>query len=172
MKTKAPVHFQGPPVYPFHAVCRAIHLSGKQTGEKFSLMEATMPSGGDGGLHAHSYEHESLHVLAGELEATNEKDLTLLGPRESCFEPRNTPRRLGDRGAVATRAFLIDAPAAFDAFLRNDGSLFASEQMLESIPNEMEIRNVLELAGQFGVQLRKPPENHLEFAAEQPQSMC
>ena len=45
-------------------------LSSEDTGGQFSLIEGLMPPGGDGGLHLHANEDESMHLLEGELEVT------------------------------------------------------------------------------------------------------
>ena len=45
-------------------------LSSEDTGGQFSLIEGLMPPGGDGGLHLHANEDESMHLLDGELEVT------------------------------------------------------------------------------------------------------
>jgi hypothetical protein len=36
------------------------------------MIRATMPAGGDGDLHMHTREDESLHLRTGELEVTND----------------------------------------------------------------------------------------------------
>ena len=45
-------------------------LSSEDTGGQFSLIGGLMPPGGDGGLHLHANEDESMHLLEGELEVT------------------------------------------------------------------------------------------------------
>jgi len=54
--------------YVFLGVPMTIHLSGEQTGGQFTLIEGTMPPGGDGGLHVHMQEDETMHLLEGELD--------------------------------------------------------------------------------------------------------
>jgi hypothetical protein len=50
MISKKPLYVQQPLSYVFLGVTMQIHLSGAQTGDEFSLIGATMPPGGDGGL--------------------------------------------------------------------------------------------------------------------------
>ena len=54
----------------FLGVRMKIFLSSKDTGGQFSRIEGLMPPGGDGGLHLHTNEDESMHLLEGELEVT------------------------------------------------------------------------------------------------------
>jgi len=61
-----PVHSRCPEAYMFLGVRMKILLSAKETGGQFSLIEGVMPPGGDGGLHLHATEDESMHLLEGE----------------------------------------------------------------------------------------------------------
>ena len=70
MTSKKPLYVQHPPLYVFLGVTMQIHLSGVQTGDEFSLIGATMPPGGDGGLHLHTREDESVHLIEGCLDVT------------------------------------------------------------------------------------------------------
>src|SRR5258708_3320271 len=65
-----PVHTRYPEAYTFLGVRMKILLSSKDTGGQFSLIEGLMPPGGDGGLHLHANEDESMHLLEGQLEVT------------------------------------------------------------------------------------------------------
>jgi hypothetical protein len=52
-----------PKVFVFLEVQMKILLSSADTGGQFSLVEGTMPPGGNGGLHIHLREDESMHLL-------------------------------------------------------------------------------------------------------------
>ena len=62
-----------PSKYVFLGVPITIHLSGEQTGGQFTLIEGTMPAGGDGGLHAHRREDETMYLLDGELDVDDRR---------------------------------------------------------------------------------------------------
>lgn len=70
MISKKPLYVQQPLSYVFLGVTMQIELSGVQTGDEFSLIRATMPPGGDDGLHLHTREDESVHLPEGCLDAT------------------------------------------------------------------------------------------------------
>src|SRR5258707_484295 len=69
-----PVHTRYPEAYTFLGVRMKILLSSKDTGGQFSLIEGLMPPGGDGGLHLHANEDESMHLLEGQLEVTSRNE--------------------------------------------------------------------------------------------------
>jgi hypothetical protein len=73
-----PVHTRSPEAYMFLGVRMKALLSSKDTGGQFSLIEGFMPLGGDGGLHLHANEDESMHLLEGELEVTSVTKSSLL----------------------------------------------------------------------------------------------
>jgi hypothetical protein len=96
---KEPVDVRNPRTFVFLGVTMA-NLSGTETGEEFSLIEATLPPGGDGRLDLYSREDEP-YLLIGALDVS-------VGDR--AFIPhwlRNTDARL-------TRALLMNTPSTFD----------------------------------------------------------
>jgi mannose-6-phosphate isomerase-like protein (cupin superfamily) len=98
-----------------------ILLSSKDTGGQFSLIEGLMPPGGDGGLHLHANEDESMHLLEGELEVTIGDKKFSLASGESYFAPRNVPHRLRNRSQTPVRSILLTTPGGFDAFISQAG---------------------------------------------------
>jgi quercetin dioxygenase-like cupin family protein len=80
MFSKKPLFVQQPPSYVFLGVTMRIHLSGAQTGGEFSMIGATMPPGGDGGLQVHTREDESVHLLDGCLDVTVAEETFTLQP--------------------------------------------------------------------------------------------
>jgi len=93
-----------------------IHLSGAQTGGEFSLIEAFMLSGGDGGRHIHTNEDETIHIVFGQLEVTVGNEKFTLKAGETSFAPRNIPHRIQNKGKVEARAFLINTPGVIRPF--------------------------------------------------------
>src|SRR5260370_10778631 len=104
------VHNVNPKVFVLLGVQMKILLSSSDTGGQFSLVEGTVPPGGDGGLHAHLREDESMHLLEGRLEVTIGDKAFDLRPGESYFAPRGIPHRLRNRGNIPPPAFVIISP--------------------------------------------------------------
>src|SRR5260221_3511774 len=115
------VHAQSPEAYIFLGVRVKILLSSKDSGGQFSLIEGLMPPGGDGGLHLHTNEDESMHLLEGELEVTIGDRKFLLSSGESYFAPRNVPHRIRNRSQTPARSLLLTTPGGFDAFISQAG---------------------------------------------------
>jgi len=104
MISKKPLYVQQPSSYVFLGFTMQIHLSGVQTGDEFSLIGATMPPGGDGGLHMHTREDESVHLLEGCLDVTIGEETFTMQAGQTYFAPRNIPHRLRNIGNVPARA--------------------------------------------------------------------
>src|SRR5258708_35972098 len=112
-----PVHTRYPEAYTFLGVRMKILLSSKDTGGQFSLIEGLMPPGGDGGLHLHANEAESMHLLGGQLEVTIGDAKFSLASGESYFAPRNVPQRLRNRRHTPARSLLLTPPGGFEAVI-------------------------------------------------------
>jgi mannose-6-phosphate isomerase-like protein (cupin superfamily) len=156
MPVTTPIHITNAPTYIFLGVPMTIHLSGAQTGGEFSLIEATMFPGGDGGLHMHTREDETLHMLEGELHVTVGDENFVLKAGESYFGPRNVPHRLRNLGAVPARAMLINTPASFDEFVRQAG-IPAGAPPPSGPPTPEQMQQLLALAQSFGITVLAPP---------------
>jgi mannose-6-phosphate isomerase-like protein (cupin superfamily) len=158
MISKKPLYVQQPLSYVFLGVTMQIHLSGEQTGGEFSLIGATMPPGGDGGLHVHTREDESVHLLEGCLEATIGEETFTMRAGQTYFAPRNIPHRLKNTGVVPARALLINTPGTFDRFVRMAGTPVSQDASTPRFPDPEQIQRLLRLAEEFGIRILAAPE--------------
>ena len=153
------LHLSQPASYLFLGVRMDIHVPGLQTGGQFSLIEAFMPPGGDGGLHVHTLEDETLHVISGELQVTIGDQQFDLKAGETSFGPRNIPHRVRNNGDQEARVFLINTPGTFDRFVELAGIPAAVAATMEpGPPTPEQVQQLLALAQQFGVTVLAPPE--------------
>jgi mannose-6-phosphate isomerase-like protein (cupin superfamily) len=153
------VHSQCPEAYMFLGVRMKILLSAKETGGQFSLIEGVMPPGGDGGLHLHANEDESMHLLEGELEVTIGDKKFPLTSGESYFAPRNIPHRLRNPSQTPVRSLLLTTPGGFDAFISQAGIRLTDGIMpLVEPPTPGQMAKLLKLAEEFGIKIIAPPE--------------
>src|ERR1700730_7014888 len=157
MISKKPLYVQQALSYVFLGVTMQIHLSGVQTGDEFSLIGATMPPGGDGGLHLHTREDESVHLLEGCLDVTSGEEAFTLQARQTYFAPRNIPLRLRNTGNVSARALLINTPGTFDKFVQMAGTPVGQDASASVFPDE-QVQRLLAPADEFGVKILPPPE--------------
>jgi mannose-6-phosphate isomerase-like protein (cupin superfamily) len=158
MISKKPLYVQQPLSYVFLGVTMQIHLSGVQTGDEFSLIGATMPSGGDGGLHLHTREDESVHLLEGCLNVTIGEETFTMQAGQTYFAPRNVPHRLRNTSNVPARALLINTPGSFDRFVQMAGTPVSQDASTPGFPDPEQMQRLLALAGEFGVRILAPPE--------------
>jgi quercetin dioxygenase-like cupin family protein len=158
MISKKPLYVQQPLSYVFLGVTMQIHLSGEQTGGEFSLIGATMPPGGDGGLHMHTREDESVHLLEGCLEATIGEETFTMRPGQTYFASRNIPHRLKNTGDVPARALLINTPGTFDRFVQMAGTPVSQDASTPRFPDPEQIQRLLTLAEEFGIRILAAPE--------------
>jgi mannose-6-phosphate isomerase-like protein (cupin superfamily) len=135
-----------------------IHLSGEQTGGEFSLIGATMPPGGDGGLHVHTREDESVHLLEGCLEAAIGEETFTMRAGQTYFAPRNIPHRLKNTGVVPARALVINTPGTFDRFVQMAGTPVSQDASTPRFPDPEQIQRLLRLAEEFGIRILAAPE--------------
>ena len=159
MTMPSAVHSRDPGSYVFLGVEMRILLSSQQTGGQFSMIEGIMPPGGDGGLHVHHREDESMHLLEGELEVTIGDKVFMLAAGESYFAPRDVPQRLRNIGSVPARALLVTTPGGFDQFIAQAGVPLV-EGMTPPVavaPTSQQIGALLALAHEFGIEIIAPP---------------
>jgi len=153
------VHAQSPEAYIFLGVRIKILLSSKDSGGQFSLIEGLMPPGGDGRLHLHTNEDESMHLLEGELEVTIGDKKFSLASGESYFAPRNVPHRIRNRSQTPARSLLLTTPGGFDAFISQAG-IRLMERITPpfELPTPDQMTKLLKLAEVFGIKIIAPPE--------------
>ncbi|CAB3762040.1 cupin domain-containing protein [Paraburkholderia humisilvae] len=159
----APVMQRAAPTYAFLGVQMRVLLSSKQTGGQFSMIEGIMPPGGDGGLHIHLREDESMVILEGELEVTIGDEVMTLQAGSSYFAPRGVPQRLRNRGTTPMRGIVITTPGGFDEFIAEagvpiDGTATTLDALASApAPSAQEMVALLRLAEAFGIAILVPP---------------
>jgi mannose-6-phosphate isomerase-like protein (cupin superfamily) len=153
------VHNRHPRVFMFLGVRMKILLSSADTGGMFSLVEGIMPPGGDGGLHIHLHENESMYLLEGELEVSIGEQIFVLRPGESYFAPRGIPQRLRNLGSVPARSLMIMSPSTFDEFIACAGVPILDDGVPTPTPppTAEQLQKLLALADKFGIRILEPP---------------
>ncbi|HTJ93263.1 MAG TPA: cupin domain-containing protein [Pararobbsia sp.] len=145
------------PSYVFLGVRMRVLLTAQQTNGQFTLIEGSMPPGGDGGLHVHDREDETMTILEGELEVTIGDDVRILKAGASYFAPRGVPQRLRNRGEVPMRGVLVTTPGGFDTFVAKAG-LPADAPMPAMPPTQEQIAQLVRLANEHGIRILEAPE--------------
>jgi mannose-6-phosphate isomerase-like protein (cupin superfamily) len=155
------VHKQNVESYLFLGVAMKILLSSAETGGQFSLIEGIMPPGGDGGLHMHAKEDESMYLMEGALDLTIGDRNFALVPGESYFAPRNVPHRVRNTEATPARSLLVTTPCGFDEFIARAGTPLVASSVPpppEAAPSPEQKELLRALAAKFGITVIAPSE--------------
>lgn len=152
-------HATVPRRFLFLGVEMRILLSTAESGGQFSLVEGTMPPGGDGGLHVHAFEDETMHLLEGKLAVTIGDAAFDLQAGETYFAPRNVPHRLRNLSDRPARGLLVTTPGGFDRFIEQAGIALADDACLPvgAPPTAAELERLIMLAKDFGITILAPP---------------
>jgi mannose-6-phosphate isomerase-like protein (cupin superfamily) len=148
------IHKTKAPTYVFLGVEMKILLSSDETGGQFSMIEGIMPPGGDGGLHIHEREDETMHLLEGELEVSIGERVFTLKAGETYFAPRNVPQRLRNLTSRPARTIMVATPGGFDRFI---AAVAAPAGAPQTPPTPEQMHALLELTRAFGIQILVPP---------------
>ena len=143
----------------FLGVDMRILLSTAESGDQFSLVEGIMPPGGDGGLHVHAFEDETMHLLEGDLAVTIGDASFELRAGETYFAPRNVPHRLRNLSNRPARGLLVTTPGGFDRFVEQAGLALADDASLPigAPPTASGLERLIRLAKDFGITILAPP---------------
>jgi mannose-6-phosphate isomerase-like protein (cupin superfamily) len=150
-------HVEAPPEYLLLGVKMKVLLSSDQTGGQFSMIEGTMPPKGDGGLHVHLREDESMYLLDGAFEVTIGEQTFTLNSGESYFAPRGVPQRLRNLGDVPARGVLITTPGGFDRFVVEAGLPTAAASVMPQELTAEQLATFMALAEAHGIQILAAP---------------
>jgi mannose-6-phosphate isomerase-like protein (cupin superfamily) len=129
----------------------AVCLSGQDTGGAYCLLEVSLAPGMGVPRHTHTREDESYFVLAGELEIVVGGKTFILKPGDSLVAPRGIHHQLRNSGDVENHYLLIFWPSGFEGFLEATAVPAADNAVAPTEPPAAVIRNVHELAGEYGI---------------------
>jgi len=126
-------------------------LSGEDTGGKYCLLEVSLASGMSVPRHTHTREDEAWHVLAGELEVVVGNEVFVLGTGDTLIGPRNIPHQLRNSGDAENHYLLMFSPSGFEEFLKATAVPAPADAVAPTEPPAAALRNVLELAADYGI---------------------
>ena len=129
----------------------SVCLSGADTGEAYCLLEVGLAPGMGVPRHTHTREDESYFVLAGELEVIVGDKTFVLKPGDSLVAPRDIPHQLRNSGDVENHYLLIFWPSGFEGFLETTAVPAPDNAVAPTEPPAAAVRNVHELASQYGI---------------------
>jgi quercetin dioxygenase-like cupin family protein len=136
----------------------SICLSGADTGGKYCLLEVSLAPGIGVPRHTHTREDEGYYVLSGELEVIVGEEVFILKAGDTLMAPRDIPHQLRNSGKTENHYLLIFSPSGFEEFLKMtavpapDNAVAPTERQLRVDDPSIAIRNVHQLAADYGIQ--------------------
>ena len=138
--------------YFFDVAIGSICLSGADTGGAYCLLDVSLASGIAVPRHTHTREDEAYLVLAGELEVIVGVEKFVLRAGDTLMAPRGIPHQLRNSGDVENHYLLVFSPAGFEEFVRMTALPAPNDAIAPTEPPAVAIRNVHELAAEYGIQ--------------------
>ncbi len=97
-----------------------VTVAGKDTGDRFCVIDMHIPTGGGPGPHRHDFD-ETFIVLEGEIEVTFRGKKSTLRAGETVNIPSNAPHRFQNAASGAARLICICSPAGIERFFAEVG---------------------------------------------------
>ena len=122
-----------------------ITVAGKDTGDRFCVIDMHVPPGGGPGPHRHDFD-ETFIVLDGEIEVTFRGKKSTVRAGETVNVPSNAPHQFHNASSKAARMICVCAPAGNDRFFAEIGVPVATRTTAPPKLNEKEMAEFLEKA--------------------------
>jgi quercetin dioxygenase-like cupin family protein len=137
--------------YYFDVGIGSVCVSGEDTGGKYCLIEAGLAPGMGVPRHTHTREDEVYYVLSGELEVTIGDEVFILRQGDTLIAPRDIPHQLRNSGSTENHYLLMFSPSGFEGFLKATAVPAPANAGAPTKPPAVAIRNVHELATDYGI---------------------
>ena len=136
-----------------------ILLSGKDTAEKYCLIDMHIPPGGGPPPHRHDFE-ESFIVLEGEIETVFRGEKAKVRTGETVNIPANAPHQFQNKSDQPVRLLCICAPAGQEEFFMEVGVPVATRttpppKLSEAEQAELKAKT-MELAPKYKTEMLPP----------------
>jgi len=92
-----------------------ITVAGKDTNDRFCVIDMHVPPGGGPGPHRHDFE-ETFILLEGEVEMTFRGNKSIVRAGDTVNVPRNAPHQFHNSSSDPVRMICICSPAGNDRF--------------------------------------------------------
>jgi quercetin dioxygenase-like cupin family protein len=129
-----------------------VRVSGEDTGGALTVIEMRVPPGFEGPPHVHHNEHQTDHVVEGELVFTVGDETIVAESGTIVHCPKDVPHSF--RNDSEAEAIVYDwlHPAGFDEFMAR-----AAPQVTDpSDPPELDMNRAMELAPEYGLEFITP----------------
>lgn len=131
--------------------------TGDDTDGKYAQFEALVPPGGGPPPHVHSREEEGFYVLEGEItfQVGDRRVVATAGMFANM--PVGTPHSFKNESDKPAKMLITLAPAGLEKMFFEFGVPFPEGSTAALPPTKAEIDKLLEIAPNYGIELRLPP---------------
>ena len=129
----------------------AILLSGEETGQQYTVMEATLPPGAGPPPHVHQREDETFLVLAGEVTFHLGDRTLLLKKGEFLFAPRGIPHSFKNTGNGDAILLESASPAGVERFFEACSTRLSSRTDRPLPVSPADVARMRSLAPEYGI---------------------
>jgi quercetin dioxygenase-like cupin family protein len=146
-----------PKAYWFYGDLVLVHLSGEETGGRYSLLEWLMPAGETTPPHIHKRADQTMYVLEGELTLMLRGETIVAGPGKIAHGPMNVPHTEQVTSAGPVRFVEVNAPAGFEHFVAAAGAPAAMRTLPPSSHEPPDLDLLTRLAVAHDLEVLGPP---------------
>jgi quercetin dioxygenase-like cupin family protein len=136
-----------------------VPLQGRDTEERFALVDQRGRRGAGSPVHRHSREAETFFVLDGELDGWSAGEHSVVAAGSALYLPPHIDHAFAVRSDTA-RFLVLLTPSGFERFFVTDGQPVPAEADLPSPPGPPpadEVARLADLLSTYGVELVGPP---------------
>jgi mannose-6-phosphate isomerase-like protein (cupin superfamily) len=143
--------------YWFYGDLVIVHVSGDETGGRFSLVEFLQPPGEWTPLHVHRDSDQTHYVLEGEVTIYLPGQSFVLRPGDCVNAPMNVPHTEHATSVAPVRLLDVNSPAGFDAFVAAAGEPALSLTLPPADSPPPDVDRLGAIAAEHGVEILGPP---------------
>jgi len=127
--------------------------TGEDTNGKYAQCEAIVSPGGGPPLHVHSREEEGFFILEGEITFRIGDTRIVASTGMFANMPVGTPHSFKNESSVPARMLITVAPAGLELMFFEIGIPVVSGATTAPRPTKEEIKNLLEAAPRYGIEI-------------------
>ena len=130
--------------------------TGEDTNGKYAVWEAVVPPGGGPPPHVHSREEEGFYVLEGEITFTVNGERGVATAGTFANMPVGVPHSFKNESGKPAKMLISVAPAGLERMFFEVGVPLAEGATTALPPTKDEIEKLLEVAPDYGIEIRLP----------------
>lgn len=131
-------------------------LGARETGGLFSLFEFIVPAGRGSPPHIHHGEHETFHVIEGEMEFNVDGKVSRVGPGGVVFGARGIAHNFRNVGDHDARMIVVCSPGGLEDFFAAAGVPAFDRSATPPAPTDADKARMLAIAPRHQVELLRP----------------